>query len=82
MNILDNSDPEVATIIHNEYLRQKNGIELIASENFVSSAVLAALGSHMTNKYSEGQVGKRYYGGNEHIDEMEVLCKKRAIWYI
>lgn len=79
MNTLDNSDPEVAKIIHNEYLRQKNGIELIASENFVSSAVLAALGSHMTNKYSEGQVGKRYYGGNEHIDEMEVLCKKRAL---
>ena len=79
MNILDNSDPEVAKIIHSEYLRQKNGIELIASENFVSSAVLAALGSHMTNKYSEGQVGKRYYGGNEHIDEMELLCKKRAL---
>ena len=78
-DLLREKDPEVAEIIHREYLRQKNGIELIASENFVSSSVLAALGSHMTNKYSEGQVGKRYYGGNEHIDSMEILCKERAL---
>ncbi len=72
-------DKEVYTIIQKEYERQKNGIELIASENFVSDAVLETLGSIMTNKYSEGQPGKRYYGGNEYIDEMEILCKKRAL---
>ena len=72
-------DEEVFTIIKKEYERQKNGIELIASENFTSDDVLKALGSIMTNKYSEGQIGKRYYGGNEHIDEMEELCKKRAL---
>tara|TARA_Y100001935_G_scaffold113794_1_gene94345 strand:+ start:413 stop:1723 length:1311 start_codon:yes stop_codon:yes gene_type:complete len=72
-------DEEVFTIIKKEYERQKNGIELIASENFTSDNVLKALGSIMTNKYSEGQIGKRYYGGNEHIDEMEELCKKRAL---
>ena len=72
-------DKEVNTIIHKEYLRQKNGVELIASENFTSQNVLDALGSIMTNKYSEGQPGKRYYGGNEYIDEMELLCKKRAL---
>ncbi len=72
-------DKEVFSIIQKEYERQKNGIELIASENFTSDNVLRALGSIMTNKYSEGQIGKRYYGGNEHIDEMEELCKNRAL---
>ena len=72
-------DEEVFSIIQKEYERQKNGLELIASENFTSDNVLRALGSIMTNKYSEGQVGKRYYGGNEHIDEMEQLCKDRAL---
>jgi len=72
-------DQEVKTIINKEYLRQKNGLELIASENFTSQDVLDALGSIMTNKYSEGQPGKRYYGGNQYIDEMELLCKKRAL---
>merc|ERR550514_1642644 len=62
-----------------EKKRQVEGIELIASENFASRAVLQALGSEMTNKYSEGQVGARYYGGNEHIDRMEKLCQKRAL---
>ena len=76
MNISDN---EVSEIINKEYNRQKNGIELIASENFTSKNVMEALGSIMTNKYSEGQPGKRYYGGNEHIDEMELLCKSRAL---
>ena len=76
MNI---SDIEVSQIIRKEYNRQKTGIELIASENFTSQNVMDALGSIMTNKYSEGQPGKRYYGGNEHIDEMELLCKKRAL---
>tara|TARA_B100001094_G_scaffold72638_1_gene68926 strand:+ start:2011 stop:3324 length:1314 start_codon:yes stop_codon:yes gene_type:complete len=73
------NDNEVFEIIKNEYQRQKNGIELIASENFVSTQVLQALGSIMTNKYSEGQIGKRYYGGNKYIDEMEQLCKNRAL---
>jgi len=76
MNI---NDDEVSKIIKSEFNRQKNGLELIASENFTSQNVLDALGSIMTNKYSEGQPGKRYYGGNEHIDEMELLCKKRAL---
>lgn len=76
---LEQKDPEVYSIINDEYKRQKEGLELIASENFVSDPVLEALGSIMTNKYSEGQPGKRYYGGNEHIDQMELLCKKRAL---
>ena len=79
MNNLNEKDKEVYSIINNEYNRQKNGIELIASENFASRSVLEALGSIMTNKYSEGQPGKRYYGGNEYIDEMELLCKYRAL---
>ena len=76
MNI---NDEEVSQIITKEYKRQKEGLELIASENFTSQNVLDALGSIMTNKYSEGQPGKRYYGGNQYIDEMELLCKKRAL---
>ena len=79
MNNLENYDNEVFNIIKNEYNRQLQGIELIASENFVSENVLEALGSIMTNKYSEGQPGARYYGGNEYIDEIELLCKKRAL---
>ena len=79
MNNLIDSDSEVYDIINKEFIRQKDGIELIASENFVSHNVLEALGSIMTNKYSEGQPGARYYGGNEHIDEMELLCKERAL---
>ena len=76
---MEGKDTEVYSIIKKEYERQKNGLELIASENFVSDSVLEALGSIMTNKYSEGQIGKRYYGGNEYIDEMEQLCKDRAL---
>jgi glycine hydroxymethyltransferase len=57
----------------------RKGIELIASENFTSAPVMEALGSCMTNKYSEGQPGARYYGGNENIDRVELLCKKRAL---
>jgi glycine hydroxymethyltransferase len=72
-------DEDVFNIINDEFNRQQNGLELIASENFVSSSVLEALGSIMTNKYSEGQIGKRYYGGNKYIDEMELLCKQRAL---
>ena len=62
-----------------EKKRQVCGLELIASENFTSRAVMEALGSSMTNKYSEGQVGQRYYGGNQFVDEMESLCKRRAL---
>ena len=76
---MEEKDTEVYSILKKEYERQKNGLELIASENFVSDTVLEALGSIMTNKYSEGQIGKRYYGGNDHIDEMEQLCKDRAL---
>jgi len=76
---LAETDPEVAEIIKHEKDRQTRCLELIASENFTSRAVMECLGSCMTNKYSEGQVGNRYYGGNEYIDQMEALCKKRAL---
>ncbi|OWF52625.1 serine hydroxymethyltransferase, cytosolic-like [Mizuhopecten yessoensis] len=72
-------DPEIAQIIVNEKDRQRRGLELIASENFTSKAVHQALGSCLTNKYSEGQPGQRYYGGNEFIDQIELLCQKRAL---
>lgn len=76
---LATSDPEVWSIINNEHKRQFDGIELIASENFVSAAVMEALGSCMTNKYSEGLPGARYYGGNVNIDQIEILCQRRAL---
>jgi len=71
-------DPQVYEIIKREEARQKEGIELIASENYVSKAVLEAMGSTLTNKYSEGYPGKRYYGGNEVIDQAENLAIARA----
>ena len=64
----------MAQLIADERQRQIEGIELIASENFTSKAVMQALGSCLTNKYSEGYPGKRYYGGNEVIDKIERLC--------
>ncbi|XP_065754230.1 serine hydroxymethyltransferase, cytosolic isoform X2 [Phocoena phocoena] len=76
---LKDSDVEVYNIIKKESNRQRVGLELIASENFASRAVLEALGSCLTNKYSEGYPGQRYYGGTEFIDELEVLCQKRAL---
>lgn len=76
---LQDYDPELFGLIQNEDDRQKGGLELIASENFCSRAVRQALGSCLTNKYSEGMVGKRYYGGNEYIDEIETLCMQRAL---
>ncbi|KAG5525863.1 hypothetical protein RHGRI_032227 [Rhododendron griersonianum] len=76
---LRTADPDIFSIMENEKIRQFKGIELIASENFVSRAVLEALGSHLTNKYSEGMPGARYYGGNQYIDEMETLCCNRAL---
>ena len=71
-------DPEVATAIDNEARRQHEGLELIASENFVSEAVLEAAGSVFTNKYAEGYPGKRYYGGCEFTDVVEELARERA----
>lgn len=71
-------DPEVAEAIRQEEMRQNNKLELIASENFVSRAVMAAQGCVMTNKYAEGYPGKRYYGGCEHVDKVEELARERA----
>ena len=73
------ADPDVYEIMEKEKQRQFNGIELIASENFVCKAVLEALGSHLTNKYSEGLPGARYYIGNQYIDQIERLCWERAL---
>jgi glycine hydroxymethyltransferase len=75
---LSQTDPAIQAIIAKEAARQEEGIELIASENYASRAVMEACGSLLTNKYSEGYVGKRYYGGNEVIDEMEALAMARA----
>ncbi|KAI0701969.1 glycine hydroxymethyltransferase [Cytidiella melzeri] len=72
-------DPEVQNIIDKETWRQFSGLELIASENLTSRATMEANGSILTNKYSEGLPGARYYGGNEWVDELEVLCQKRAL---
>jgi glycine hydroxymethyltransferase len=72
------ADPAVAAAIEREEGRQRHGIELIASENFVSASVLAAVGSVLTNKYAEGYPGKRYYGGCEFVDEVETLAIGRA----
>ncbi|HEU23875.1 MAG: serine hydroxymethyltransferase [Mesoaciditoga sp.] len=71
-------DPEIYDVIHKELERQRNGLELIASENFVSKAVLQAMGSVLTNKYAEGYPGKRYYGGCEIVDIAENLARDRA----
>ena len=78
MYTLEKIDPEIKNIINEEKHRQMNQIELIASENFVSEAVLEALGSIMTNKYAEGYPGKRYYGGCEVVDKAEELARERA----
>jgi len=72
------TDPEIATILQNELGRQQSQLEMIASENFTSRAVLETMGSVLTNKYAEGYPGKRYYGGCIHVDEAETLAKKRA----
>jgi glycine hydroxymethyltransferase len=71
-------DPDVATAVYSEERRQHEGLELIASENFVSEAVLEAMGSVFTNKYAEGYPGKRYYGGCEFTDVVETLARERA----
>jgi glycine hydroxymethyltransferase len=78
MQRLEHVDPEVAKAIRQETERQARNLELIASENFVSDAVLEAVGSVMTNKYAEGYPGRRYYGGCEHVDTVEELAVQRA----
>ena len=75
---LADTDPDVAKAIARETVRQAEGLELIASENFVSSAVLEAAGCVFTNKYAEGYPGKRYYGGCEEVDVVEQLAISRA----
>ena len=77
MSYIENIDPELYSIIQKEQEREHNTLELIASENFASTAVLEAAGGIMTNKYAEGYPGKRYYGGCEHVDEAEDLARER-----
>ena len=77
-NYLSKADPEVQAAIEKEIGRQRNKIELIASENFVSPAVMEAMGTPLTNKYAEGYPGKRYYGGCEYVDIVEDLARDRA----
>lgn len=77
--MLKSFDPELYELIEEEHVRQLNSIELIASENFTSPQVLECLGSILTNKYSEGEVSNRYYGGCHVVDKIESLCKKRAL---
>lgn len=76
---LETSDPDLFDIMEHEKKRQRESLSLIASENFTSRAVLDGLGSVMSNKYSEGYPGARYYGGNEYIDQVEFLCQARAL---
>ncbi|MBQ8882795.1 MAG: serine hydroxymethyltransferase [Clostridia bacterium] len=78
LKLVASVDPEVAQSMKRELNRQQGNIELIASENFVSPAVMAAVGSHLTNKYAEGYSGKRYYGGCMYVDEVETLAIERA----
>src|SRR5262249_26451827 len=75
---LQEVDPDIFRVIRDETRRQEEGIELIASENFVSPAVLEAMGSVLTNKYAEGYPGKRYYGGCQFVDVAEQLAIDRA----
>ena len=78
LSTIKNADPEVYEAMDLELSRQRNNIELIASENFVSPAVMAAVGSHLTNKYAEGLPGKRYYGGCQYVDIVENLAIERC----
>ena len=76
---LKETDPDLYAIMEQEKIRQRDSLVLIASENFTSKSVFDALGSVMSNKYSEGYPGARYYGGNENIDKAESLCQARAL---
>ena len=78
MNILQSQDSEIWQTIHDESIRQQDGLEMIASENYTSPAVMEAVGSVLTNKYAEGYPGRRYYGGCEHVDVMEDIARDRA----
>src|SRR5437016_6366998 len=78
LRTLAETDPEVAQAIRDEMARQNSGLELIASENMVSRAVLEAAGSVLTNKYAEGYPGNRYYGGCQFVDQAETLAIERA----
>src|SRR5262245_29259011 len=78
MSVLRSVDPEIADIIDGEVMRQHGSLELIASENFTSEAVMEATGSVFTNKYAEGYPGRRYYGGCEQTDKAERLAIERC----
>jgi len=78
LTFLQNSDSTIYEILHREYVRERDTLELIASENFTSPSVMEAAGGVMTNKYAEGYPGKRYYGGCDHVDEAENLARERA----
>ena len=78
MNPLQQQDPEIWDAIQAESVRQRDGLEMIASENYTSHAVMQAVGSVLTNKYAEGYPGRRYYGGCEHVDVVEQLARERA----
>ena len=75
---LQAQDPDIAAVILSELVRQQKNLQLIASENFTSPAVLAAMGSTLSNKYAEGYPGKRYYGGCEEVDKVEIIGIERA----
>ena len=77
-NEVSSFDPDLAKAMDDELARQRSHIELIASENLVSKAVMAAMGSPLTNKYAEGYPGKRYYGGCQCVDVVEDLARERA----
>lgn len=78
MSALSQTDPDIFAAIQHEQTRQKDGLELIASENYTSPAVMEAVGSILTNKYAEGYPGRRYYGGCEHVDTVESIARQRA----
>lgn len=78
IGLIAKTDPDVASAMEKELERQRRNIELIASENIVSPAVMAAMGSILTNKYAEGYPGRRYYGGCEYVDVVEEIARKRA----
>ncbi len=79
IGFISQQEPELASMMEKELKRQQDGLELIASENFASPAVIAAMGSILTNKYAEGLPGKRYYGGCQFVDELESLCIQRVM---
>ena len=83
IGLVKEADPELAAAMNRELTRQRENIELIASENIVSPAVMAAMGSVLTNKYAEGLPGKRYYGGCAYVDEVEniaIAACMQAVW--